>query len=145
MRRPAPGGVRNRPTIRAKACTNLPFRLHLEVVHQFEDHGRACALADGVHGAQDPRRPRVVAFEHGGGDKGDQRVGERVLVLEIPDAGEALTHQRDRLIGVPAPERQDGANIQRPGQEPRTGLSKDRHGLVEQVFRLAGVAGRKSD
>ena len=27
---------------------------------------------------------------------------------------EALTHQRDRLIGVPAPHRQDGANIQRP-------------------------------
>jgi len=145
MRRPAPGGVRNRPPIRAKACTNLPFRLHLEVVHQFEEDLGARALADGVPRAQDPRRPLVVALEYRGGNKRDQRVCERVLVLEIPDAGEALTHQRDRLIGVPAPERQDGANIQRPGQEPRTGLSKDRHGLVEQVFRLAGVAGRKSD
>ena len=64
--------------------------------------------------------------------------------LEIPDACQALTHQRDRLIGVPTPHRDDGANIQRPGQEPRTGLSKHWHGLIEQAFRLAGVAGRKS-
>ena len=78
------------------------------------------------------------------GDKRDQRVCERVLVLEIPDVCEALTHQRDRLIGVPALHRYDCANIQRPGQKPRTGLSKQWHGLIEQAFRLVGVAGRKS-
>jgi len=100
MRRPAPGGVRNRPPIRAKACTNLPFRLCLEVVHQFEEDLGARALADGVPRAQDPRRPLVVALEYRGGNKRDQRVCERVLVLEIPDPGEALTHQRDRLVGV---------------------------------------------
>src|SRR5580765_3909518 len=80
MRRPAPGGVRNRPPIRAKACTNLPFRLYLEVVHQFEEDLGARALADGVTRAQDPRRPLVVALEYRGGNKRDQRVCERVLV-----------------------------------------------------------------
>src|SRR5204863_907041 len=136
--------VRTSPSIRAKTCTNLPFRLYLEVVDQFEDNRGTCAFTDGVPSAQDPRRPRVVSFKYRGGDKGDQRVSERVLVLEIPDASEALTHQLDRLIGVPAPHRDDGANVQGPGQEPRTRLSKHWHCLIEQAFRLAGVAGRES-
>ena len=47
--------------------------------------------------------------------------------------------------GVPAPHRQDGAKIQRQRQEPRTGVSKHRCGLIEQAFRLAGIAGRQGD
>ena len=39
--------------------------------------------------------------------------------------------------GVPAPHRQNGANVQRQRQEPRTGVSKHRCGLIEQAFRLA--------
>jgi hypothetical protein len=43
----------------------------------------------------------------------------------------------------PAPNRQDGANIERQQEKPRTGVSKHRCGLIEEVFRLIEVAGRK--
>ena len=103
VRRPA--AYSTGPPIGAKACANLPFRLFLEVVHQFEDHGGTCALGDGIPSAQNPRRPYVVALQHGGGGKRDQRVNERELVLERLDIGEAFPHECDRLIRTAAPHR----------------------------------------
>ncbi len=84
VRRPA--WYADGPAIRSKACTNVSFRLCLQVVHQFENHRGTRALADGVPGAEDPRRPRVIAVEYRSGNKRHQRVCKRVLVLEIPDA-----------------------------------------------------------
>ena len=55
-------------------------------VHQLVDDRRTRALRDGVPSAQDPRRPRVVALERRGGGERDQRVHERELVVELPDA-----------------------------------------------------------
>ena len=49
---------------------------------------------------RDPRRPRIVALEHRRRGQRDQRVDEREPVVQRTDTGEALTHQRDRLIGV---------------------------------------------
>jgi hypothetical protein len=140
----APGCVRPSPALGAEACAGLSFRLFSEVVYEFEDNRDTCAFADGVASAQNPRRPGVVALEYCSGGKRDQNVHETVFVLKIPDACDALPHQRDRLIGVPAPDRQDGANIQRAQREPWPGMSKHGGGLIEQALRLAGIAGRKN-
>ena len=43
----------------------------------------------------------------------------RERVVELADICEAFSHKRDRLVGSPAPHRQEGAKIQRPRQEPR--------------------------
>ena len=126
-RRPA---CTTRPSHRSKPRTNVSFRLRLEVVHQFENHRGTRALADGIPGAEDRRRPRVVAVEHRCGNERDQRVRKRVPVLEVPDAGEALTestrspHRRSHA----APRGWREHTIAQR-QEPRTGLSQHWHGL----------------
>ena len=97
-----------------------------EVVHRFVDKRDPCAFGDGVPGTENPRRPRIVALEDRRGGKRNERVHECEFVMELPDACEAFRDQRDRLIGVPVPHGQDRANIQRPGEEPRTGLPKHR-------------------
>jgi len=50
-RGPPTCSVSNRPPLLAKACTNLAFRLYVEVVHQFENHRGTGALTDGVPSA----------------------------------------------------------------------------------------------
>jgi len=111
-RGPAPRCIGLRPPIRAKACPRLSFRLFSEVSHRGIDNRDTCAFNDGVPGAQNPRRPCGVALEYRRGGKRDQRVDEREPVMELPDACETFTHKRDCVIAVPAPHRQDGANIQ---------------------------------
>ncbi len=81
----APAAYAARPPIRAEARTRLSFRLFLEVVHRLLDNRGTGAFGDGVPGAQDSRRPRVVAFEHRRRGERDQRVDERELVVELPD------------------------------------------------------------
>ena len=107
------------PPGRGEASTHLLLHLVSEVVHRLVDNRGTRAFGDRVPSAQDPSRPGVVALEHRRGGERDQRVHERELVMELPDMCEAFPHQRDRLIGVPAPHRQEGAKIQRPRQEPR--------------------------
>jgi hypothetical protein len=63
---PTPCGVGTGPTIRTKPCPNFPFRLYLEVVHQFQDNRSTRAFTDGVPRTQDPGRPRIVALESTG-------------------------------------------------------------------------------
>jgi hypothetical protein len=65
-RRPTHCGGGAGPTIRTKPCPNFPFRLYLEVVHQFQDNRSTRAFTDGVPRTQDPGRPRIVALESTG-------------------------------------------------------------------------------
>src|SRR4029450_10086232 len=127
------------PPIWAEASTRLSFGVFLQVPHRFVDHGDACAFPDAVPDADDSRCPRVVALDYRRGDKRDQRVYEGELVMELTDACEALTHECDRRIGIPAPHCQDSANIQRPGQEPRTRLAEHGGALIEQQFPLPSL------
>ena len=78
--------IRRGPLIRAEACAHLSFRLFSEVVHRCVDNRRTCAFGDGVPSAQNPRRPCVVALEYRRGGERNQRVDERELVMEFPDA-----------------------------------------------------------
>ena len=78
---------------------HLSFRPVPEVVHRFVDKRDPCAFGDGVPGAQNPRRPRIVALEDRRGGKRNERVYECEFVMELPDACEAFRDQRDRLSG----------------------------------------------
>ena len=95
---------------RARASRSACFS---EVVHRLVDNRDPCAFGDGVPGAEDPRRPRVVAFEYRRGGERNQRVDECELVMELANMCEAFTHHGDRGIGVSAPHFEDGANVQR--------------------------------
>ena len=138
-----PGCPGPRPSVRAQACTDIPFRLFSHVLHPMVDNRGASTFGDGVQGTQNARRPCVVAFQGCRGRKSDQRVHEGKLVIEVPDTSETLAGQGDRFVGVPATHRQDGANIQYRRQKPRPGVSKHACGLTQEALRLADVAGRK--
>ena len=65
--------------------------------------------------------------------------------MQLPAAGHRFTDEADGRVRVSAPDRQDGADIERQVEEPRPGLTKHRGGLIEQSFGLCGVAERKGD
>ena len=65
--------------------------------------------------------------------------------MQVADAGEAFANEPERFIEAPAPHRQDGADIQRQHEEPRSGLAKRRCRFVEQPFRQGGIACRQGD
>ena len=90
-------------------------------------------FGDCIAGAQNPRRPYVVALEHGGGGERYQRVHEGELVLERLDVSEAFPHECDRLIRTPAPHREDRTNPQAVTQEPRGIVSKRGRRLIEEA------------
>src|SRR5512145_3556577 len=58
---PAPSRICAGPQVGAEACTRSAFSLFLEVGHRLVDDCDTCAFGDGIPGAQNPRRPCVVA------------------------------------------------------------------------------------
>ena len=68
---------------------------------------------------------------------------ERKPVVEIADAREALTHQRNRFVGT-SRARQDRPNIRRQQQEPRPDV-RSRIGGSSSSPRSAGVAHGQRD
>ena len=83
------------------------------MVQRLVDNRGTRAFGDRISSAQNPRRPRVVAFECRCGGERTQSVDERELVMEASDPREAFARQCDRAIRVFAPHGQDGAKIQR--------------------------------
>jgi len=114
-------------------------------VHRLVDDRRARAFSDGVPDPQDPSAPRIIASQYRCGSQRNERVYERKLVLELPHVREAFTHHRDRLVWLPAPNRQDGPDVQSQVQEPRTRVSKRGRCLIDQALRFVRVARCQSD
>jgi len=85
-----------------------------------DNDGRTCAFGDRVASAQNSRRPCFVALEHRGNGQRAEREDECVIVMESANECEAFAHGRNGFIGVSAPHCEDGPNIQRERQEPRT-------------------------
>ena len=109
--------------MRAETSARL-FRLLHEVLHRFVDDGHTCTFRDGITRADEARGPRIVTLQHGSRRERNERVHERELVMEFPNAYQALAHQPDRFIGLPSTHRQGRAHVKGPGEEPWTRVSE---------------------
>src|SRR4029453_16240902 len=70
----APCRISPAPAIRPKAGAGLAFRLFPQILYRSVDHRDTGAFGDGMPGAENPRRPGVVAFEYGRRSQRDQRL-----------------------------------------------------------------------
>src|SRR4029453_9287939 len=98
-----------------------------------------------VPGAQDARRPCVVALEYSRGGQRHQRIHKGELVLQIPDFCESVAHRGNRLVSVPTLCRNDRAYSQGARQEPRASVPEGYGRVIEQTLRLIRVAARQRD
>src|SRR6186997_1880661 len=97
--RPA-GGVGACPAIGTETAPPPPLCFFSQAADRASGQRRAGALGDRVAGAENPRRPGIVAFERRGGGERDQGVHEREFVVQLAAAGEALAHEPDRRVWV---------------------------------------------